>query len=707
MGHRFDVWSDWWATNDIHVQELVSSPGQYEISSGGASERVLRPTLLHNSIPQFKLLSSDSYLRPLQGLVVPYVINLYNTRDVIQLFMEVPHQSFWVEVSPFMSDVLKQRVVDAYRRLHGVGVLHGSAEKKNILVGGDGRVTLMDFSMARTKRPIEEIGLEGCTDKELAVELRKVKFILDYGHARSHETLGREKGDRHAPKPEVWDEWTQELGRPSKRWLVPGQTEEQYADAVSGFRATVVRLEHRRAVESVSPLLVMSPESPLPVRNRFSSHATSSKSRQKRKITPLVAEDSATPAKRPRVGDEPERPVFSGPLWQYTTTSYSVGTSDLPAAPDSSAEAPAVKVRDFASEPYDRPRGYYVPHPPTELIMSSYRAADIRNANAIRCGRLGLPYWRGDEDDDGLAPPGYLRPLPKRQGLKISFGALKRQRDGVERGEEIRSLKRTRFDRPEPLHLTEDWEAFLEQDTRIRFDDRVSCCDSWTYEEVVGDVGGRSQGQGRDTDIETGRRLTAPLSHPRHRGIPKPVRTVLKVTSPRKTVAWDLNAWPHPSDEEILTTPLMKQCGLLPLPGAVLTLSPSPTAAPNPRTPHRPGPSITTALDFAPSHHAPADATRTVNGCDETRVSPPTRPTGSRTGWERTHRPAPSVQLTPEEMEDFEAWQVESLLEPSWDPALAPQANLLAIANSEGETPYRMDTDVCQWLRVGQGTRRP
>lgn len=76
------------------------------------------------------------------------------------------------------------------------------------------------------------------------------------------------------------------------------------------------------------------------------------------------------------------------------------------------------------------------------------------------------------------------------------------------------------------------------------------------------------------------------------------------------------------------------------------------------------------------------------------------------------HRCAPAVELqsTPEEMEDLEAWQVENLLEPSspgWDQALTPQTNLLAIANWEGETPYRMDTDVCQWLRVGRGTRRP
>lgn len=402
------------------------------------------------------------------------------------------------------------------------------------------------------------------------------------------------------------------------------------------------------------------------------------------------------------------RILFASRLWSHlsldtdTTTSYTTGTSDLIAASESSTEAAApVKVRDFASQPYDGPRGYYVPHPPTELIMSSYRAADIRNTNAIRCGRLGLPYWRGDADDDSLAPPGYIRPLPKGQGLKISLGALKRQRDGMEPGEEIRSPKRTRLDLPAPLHFSEDWEVFLERDTRIRFDDCVSVCDPRTYQEAASEVSGSSQGQGQNEEIKKDECSTVPLSHPRHRGTPKPTRPILKVTSAPRTVAWDLNAWPHPPDEEILTTPLLEQCGLLPPPGAVPRLSLPRASAPMPGTPPRPDPR-TTALDLAPSHHAPADATSPVNA----HVSPPTPLRPCQTEWtSRTHRRAPAVQpqpeLTPEEMEDFEAWQVENLLDPGWDPALSPQANLLAIANSEGVTPYTMDTDVCRWLGLG------
>lgn len=342
--------------------------------------------------------------------------------------------------------------------------------------------------------------------------------------------------------------------------------------------------------------------------------------------------------------------------------------------------------------------------------MSSYRAADIRNTNAIRCGRLGLPYWRGDAGDDSLAPPGYIRPLPKGQGLKISLGALKRQRDGVEPEEEIRSPKRTRPDLPRPLHFSEDWEAFLERDTHIRFDDRVSVCDPRTYQDAISEVSGSSQGQGQNEEIDNlnkGQCPTAPLSHPRHHGTSQPTRPILKMTSAPRTVAWDLNAWPHPPDEEILTTPLLEQCGLLPPPGSVPSLSLPRASASMPGTPPWANPR-TTALDLAPSHQAPADATSPVNA----HVSPPTplRPRQMELS-SKAHRRAPAVQLqlelTTEEMEDFEAWQVENLLDPGWDSALSPQANLLAIANSEGVTPYRMDTDVCRWLALGQGTRCP
>ena len=222
-----------------------------------------------------------------------------------------------------MSDALKQRVVEAYARLHQVGILHGAVEKKNILIGGDGRVTLVDFSMARTTRPIPEIGLRACREKELALEMRKVRFILSYGTAQDYEARLMDKLDRRALEPRMWEEWVRELEQPARRWLVPGQTQQAYAEAVSAFCATVARLEKQRARGVVSPLLVLSPSSPLPVRNRFPSSADPSpKFRQKRKAPTLRAQDGAPPVKRPRMGvAERERPSAPGPTWERTSLS--------------------------------------------------------------------------------------------------------------------------------------------------------------------------------------------------------------------------------------------------------------------------------------------------------------------------------------------------------------------------------------------------
>ncbi|TBU48418.1 hypothetical protein BD309DRAFT_949729 [Dichomitus squalens] len=645
---------------------------------------------------EFKLLSSDSYLRPLQGVVVPWIINLYNTHDVIQLFMEVPHHSFWVEASPSMSDALKQRVVEAYAKLHRAGVLHGAVEKKNIFIGGDSRVNLVNFSMARTTRPIPEIGLKGCSEREMALEMRRVRFILNYGTAQDYELRLMDKGDRRALLPRMWEEWIREYEQPSRRWLVPGGTPETYAEAVSAFQAAVVGLEKQRALEVVSPLLVLSPTSPLPIRNRASPSTDPSllRSWQKRKASTLRTLHGAPPAKRPRLGvAESDIPPVPGPTWEHTTQCYSCATSELPRASAASATPPLVKVRDFASEPYDGPRGYYVPHPPTEMIMSSYRAAYIRNANAITCGQLGLPYWRGDESEYSLTPPGYKRPLPR--GVSISLGTLKRQAEDMEDegGNERRPSKRRRVDSsPKWIVVTAAWEEALEKDQTIRWDADVSHCMPWDYEDI-------SEGEAmKDAQYETGGRLTEPLARPRHRDMPNPSRGILKATSPRRTVCYDLNAWPQHTEEEVLSTPLMKQCGLIPRPGRVPGRSPSRASAPEAGPSALCRDSRTSTSDYLLTRQEPPYAT-VDEGEAQDYLHPHTSILGSMTG--RTTR-APSVRLTPAEMDDLEARQVEGMLF-AWDPSLTPHENLLALADADEEMPYKMDTDVYRWLKEAMG----
>ena len=321
------------------------------------------------------------------------------------------------------------------------------------------------------------------------------------------------------------------------------------------------------------------------------------------------------------------------------------------------------------------------------MIVSSYRAAHIRNVNAISCGQLGLPYWRGDESDYGLAPPWYKRSLPK--GASISLGTLKRQAEDMDEADEDERTpsKRMRFDYSSgSIILTADWEEALQRDRTIRFDDDVSHCMPWDYDKLS------ETEAAKDTEYVKGGRLTEPLSHPRHRGTPRPSRGILKATSPRRTVCYDLNAWSHPPDEDVLSTPLMKQCRLIPRPGPVPRASPSLASAPEA------GPSAlrsdprTTNSDLGFARQVPPDVTVHEGGAQDL-PHPHTSILGSVTGRKV---PAP-VQLTPAEMEDFEARQVEGMLF-AWDPLRSPRENLLALADADEEVPYRMDTDVYRWL---------
>ncbi|THU94836.1 hypothetical protein K435DRAFT_560368, partial [Dendrothele bispora CBS 962.96] len=73
----------------------------------------------------------------LEALVVPYIISLFTAPGFINVAMEPPHHSFWIEASTDMPLILKQRCVEAFEKLHACGVLHGDVELRHMLIGGD------------------------------------------------------------------------------------------------------------------------------------------------------------------------------------------------------------------------------------------------------------------------------------------------------------------------------------------------------------------------------------------------------------------------------------------------------------------------------------------------------------------------------------------------------------------------------------------
>lgn len=161
-----------------------------------------------------------------------------------------------------------------------------------MLIGGDGRVTIIDFQASRALIANEAVHLESATPDELRMEMRKVKFKLDYEGARAKEhakstrcamrsrrnheqSLTAAQNGERAPKLEldleedmldppveahVWNlEW---MGTPDvpRRFVMPGQTAVDIEREVQKFIALVERMDQ----EEISLRCPVSPPTPPP-----------------------------------------------------------------------------------------------------------------------------------------------------------------------------------------------------------------------------------------------------------------------------------------------------------------------------------------------------------------------------------------------------------------------------------------------------------
>ena len=157
-----------------------------------------------------------------------------------------------------MPDVLKHRCVEAFEKLHAQGVLHGDAELRHMLISADAKVTIVDFKAAATCVPLEnvdmeEVGLRKATPEEFRLEMRRVKFKLDYDGAREKEREKQLRKKRGELKEDVLDppvdshvlnfHWLEGCERPPTRFVVPGQTKEQVELAVRLFLREVKEME--------------------------------------------------------------------------------------------------------------------------------------------------------------------------------------------------------------------------------------------------------------------------------------------------------------------------------------------------------------------------------------------------------------------------------------------------------------------------------
>jgi len=137
-----------------------------------------------------------------------------------------------------------------------------------MLIGADVKVTIVDFKAAATCVPLEnvdmaEVGLSKATPEEFRLEMRRVKFKLDYDGAREKEREKQLRKKRGELKEEdVLDppvdlhvlnfHWLEGCERPPTRFVVPGQTKEQVEFAIRLFLRKVEEMgEQLNAKKSV------------------------------------------------------------------------------------------------------------------------------------------------------------------------------------------------------------------------------------------------------------------------------------------------------------------------------------------------------------------------------------------------------------------------------------------------------------------------
>lgn len=193
--------------------------------------------------------------------------------EAVSVTMEMPHSSFWIESSPSMPHALKEKVIAAFEKIHAQGVLHGDPELRHMLIGADGKVMIIDFGMSRAIREHTPVGIERAEPEEFRLEMRKVKYKLDYMGARKKEGdkvddylrrvrrnrkiselwRRRAKGERVGPIPQYeedpeeyeldppvnaqdfQEDWITASDDSPMRVVVPGQTPEQVAEQVQAF----------------------------------------------------------------------------------------------------------------------------------------------------------------------------------------------------------------------------------------------------------------------------------------------------------------------------------------------------------------------------------------------------------------------------------------------------------------------------------------
>lgn len=184
--------------------------------------------------------------------MIPAIIGVYVADSAINIAMELPDNSFWFEATNDMPDDLKEQCVLAFDKIHSRGVLHNDVALRHMLIGSKGNVVIIDFQKSQVLPGDDTFGIEDCSQADIRLEKRKVKFQLDYQGAVAKENIWRNHYAEMDPEtrlnskeysldpiidgPEWRTEWL-DNGFESSCFILPGQDVKEVQNSLKHFSA--------------------------------------------------------------------------------------------------------------------------------------------------------------------------------------------------------------------------------------------------------------------------------------------------------------------------------------------------------------------------------------------------------------------------------------------------------------------------------------
>jgi hypothetical protein len=224
----------------------------------------------------------------LHGTCVLPIYGVWGLMESVHIVSELPHHTFWMTAHPDMPDILKKRVIDAVTQVHSRGVVHGSLDLYDILIGADARVSFVNFDFGRVVDPMNNPAIGTATAEEMRKEMRKVQCMLDYpagianreterytrlSNHRKSRHLNLRAGPRHQDTLPVSGEVDEEYlddppipyeeydvqGYSPMRYIVPGKDAQEFATALKAFEGLIGKLEQEHLVSNGLPSPAISP----------------------------------------------------------------------------------------------------------------------------------------------------------------------------------------------------------------------------------------------------------------------------------------------------------------------------------------------------------------------------------------------------------------------------------------------------------------